>query len=442
MAALADRRGRRRGRSSSLGIVCRSCSSSSASAIARRCATSPAIPGTAARWNGRPPRRRRCSTSPCCRDVDGEEAYWAHEAARARSSSCATRARLRGHRDAAQQPDRLRLRVLRHGHGLRADLAHLVDGGARRCSAHSPPSSCSPGATATKTPIPAARSRASTAPTGARAVQRSRPCSRRRELDGRLPADRDRRARPRPMRTLGRADPSTARACVEAHRRRLTGSGFSCSATSSCSRRSSRPTRCWPDSTAGGPNGRGAVRPAATWRSRRPACCRRASPAASRASRADARNSAHGSTARWRRPSCSALAFLAPRAPRVRRSGRARRRPDAQRLPVGVLHAGRLPRPARVRGPAVAADHDGAGLRQGLSRRHPAPHAVLRAVQQNDRVCRPPARAKSCSPSVAISCSAPAKTMRWTRSPFVQRQTGLGEEAQLVRAQHEAFPIR
>ncbi len=38
------------------------------------------------------------------------------------------RAGLCGHRDAAQQRDRLRLRVLRHLHGLRADLAHLVAG--------------------------------------------------------------------------------------------------------------------------------------------------------------------------------------------------------------------------------------------------------------------------------------------------------------------------
>ena len=45
----------------------RSCSSSSASATARRCATSPAIRGTAARSNGRPPRRRRPTTSPSCR---------------------------------------------------------------------------------------------------------------------------------------------------------------------------------------------------------------------------------------------------------------------------------------------------------------------------------------------------------------------------------------
>ena len=50
-----------------------------------------------------------------------------------------------------------------------------------------------------------------------------------------------------------------------------------------------------------------------------------------------------------------------PGDPRVRGHGRAGRRPDAQRVPVGLLHAGRLPRAARHRRPAVAADDDGAG---------------------------------------------------------------------------------
>ena len=42
----------------------------------------------------------------------------------------------------------------------------------------------------------------------------------------------------------------------------VTASGYSCSATSSCSPRSSRPTRCWSDATAGGPSGQGPVRSA------------------------------------------------------------------------------------------------------------------------------------------------------------------------------------
>ncbi len=36
------------------------------------------------------------------------------------------------HRDAEEQPDRFHLRLLRHLHGFRADLAHLVDRGAGR----------------------------------------------------------------------------------------------------------------------------------------------------------------------------------------------------------------------------------------------------------------------------------------------------------------------
>ena len=51
--------------------------------------------------------------------------------------------------------------------------------------------------------------------------------------------------------------------------------------------------------------------------------------------------------------------------------------PGRSALPVGLLRARRLPRPARHRRPALAADHDGAGLRQGLPRRHPAPHPLL-----------------------------------------------------------------
>src|SRR5665213_369527 len=68
------------------------------------------------------------------------------------------------------------------------------------------------------------------------------------------------------------------------------------------------------------------------------------------------------------------------RIPRIRRSGRARRRSEPQRLPVVVLYAGRLSRPACLGRHSVAADHDGAGVRQRLSRRYSAPLPVLRAV--------------------------------------------------------------
>ena len=75
---------------------------------------------------------------------------------------------IRGHRDAAQQRDRLHLRLLRHRHGLRPDLAHLVAGRPSASSAPTPPSSSSPGATGSRTSSRPRRSRASTAPTAAR----------------------------------------------------------------------------------------------------------------------------------------------------------------------------------------------------------------------------------------------------------------------------------
>ena len=60
---LHGRRGRR-GADRASASRSRWCSWSGASATARRCATSPATRGTAARSSGRRRRRRRCSTSP------------------------------------------------------------------------------------------------------------------------------------------------------------------------------------------------------------------------------------------------------------------------------------------------------------------------------------------------------------------------------------------
>ena len=85
----------------------------------------------------------------------GRGAVLGDQAARDRDAAACRRAGLRADRDAAQQPDRLHHRLLRHHHRLRADLAHLVAG---RSSGWSPPtrSSCgSPGATSTNTTIPA-----------------------------------------------------------------------------------------------------------------------------------------------------------------------------------------------------------------------------------------------------------------------------------------------
>ena len=88
-------------------------------------------------WNGRSLEWATSSPPPAFNfavlpRVEGRDAYWAHEAARAPAGEAQRGARLYGHRDAEEQPDRLHLRLLRHLHGIRADLAHLVDGGLGR----------------------------------------------------------------------------------------------------------------------------------------------------------------------------------------------------------------------------------------------------------------------------------------------------------------------
>ena len=60
---------------------------------------------------------------------------------------------------------------------------------------------------------------------------------------------------------------------------------------------------------------------------------------------------------------------------RVRQDDRRRRRAAAQRLPVVLLHACRLPRRARHRRAAVARNNDGADLGQGLP-----PHIIRRLL--------------------------------------------------------------
>ncbi len=83
-------------------------------------------------WDGRSlewarPRRRPRSTSPCCRNVEGEEPTGASSSG-ASSSSAGDEPDYETIEMPRNQPDRLHLRLLRHVHGLRADLAHLVDG--------------------------------------------------------------------------------------------------------------------------------------------------------------------------------------------------------------------------------------------------------------------------------------------------------------------------
>ncbi len=51
----------------------------------------PAIPGTAARWNGRPRRRRRSSTSPCCRKSRARRPIGASSSTRVEQRALATK---------------------------------------------------------------------------------------------------------------------------------------------------------------------------------------------------------------------------------------------------------------------------------------------------------------------------------------------------------------
>ncbi len=85
-------------------------------------------------WDGRSLEWATASPPPAFNfavlpNVEGEEAYWGMKQQRPRAGGSRRRAGLRGDRDAAEQSDRVRLRVLRDHHGLRVDLAHLVDGG-------------------------------------------------------------------------------------------------------------------------------------------------------------------------------------------------------------------------------------------------------------------------------------------------------------------------
>ena len=88
-------------------------------------------------WDGRSLEWATASPPPAFNfavlpDVRGEEAYWA---IKQRAPSRQTRPTASPTIEPIEMPrnsaDRLRLRVLRHLHGLRADLAHLVDGGRR-----------------------------------------------------------------------------------------------------------------------------------------------------------------------------------------------------------------------------------------------------------------------------------------------------------------------
>ena len=154
----------------------------------------------------------------------------------------------------------------------------------RPASAPTPPSWCSPGATCR-----GRRSRPRRSPRIDRANRRPARAALRPQRRAPVTARRQRRPlRPLSARPRGGSDPARRprrrRPGLQADRSSATASGSSCSATSSCSRPSSPPTRCWPGTPPAGRAG-DSCSICTTWRSRPAACCSRASPAAWRASR-------------------------------------------------------------------------------------------------------------------------------------------------------------
>ena len=129
-------------------------------------------------WNGRslewatpsPPPAFNFAVLP---NIQGGEAYWGMKQRALQQARLERGARLCGYRDAKEQPNRLRLCLLRDLHGFRVDLAHLVDGGPRRSWAPTQPSSSLPGVMLMSTSFQRRQSRASIEPTAACAVRQS-----------------------------------------------------------------------------------------------------------------------------------------------------------------------------------------------------------------------------------------------------------------------------
>ena len=299
-----------------------------------------------------------------------------HQGARPAAGAPRRGARIYGHRDAAQQRHRLHLRLLRHLHGLRADLAYLVDRGPgcrrRLCR----PSSSSPGGTGSRMSFRPRRSPASTGPTEAPAARRS-------------PA-----VQATPMSTFeGTADPNRIGAAMRdrqpraehaarglASKRIIVGYGFWVFLLSDIIMFSAffATYAVLVGATAGGPSGRELFElPNVAIET---ACLLLSSFTCGLAHIGAQRRSDllfYGAMAATFLLGAGFIGLEIHEFAGLVARGR---RADAQRLPLGLLHAGRLPRPACDRRPALAADDDGPGLRQGLPARYPAAHPLLLSV--------------------------------------------------------------
>ena len=286
-----------------------------------------------------------------------------HQAAGDRAAPADRSARLQADRDAAQQPDRLRRRLFRGRHRLCADLAHLVDGGARASPAPSRPSSSSPGAT-----IPNTRCRRTSSPrstaVGARRASRwwraASPASRRSSI--RPPGERD------PHHVGARAEPDGGHK-GPAPKRIVTGYGFWIFLLSDFIMFSGfyAAYAVLSHGDRRRPFGRRAVRSAhGRGRDRLPVAVElRLRHGHDRQQRAQ---HAAGPSVCYLVTGLLGLAFLVLEVSEFAKMLARGRGPAAQRISVGLFRAGRLPRPARHDRPALARHDDGAVLGQGIPR--------------------------------------------------------------------------
>ena len=312
----------------------------------RDCATSPAIRGTAARSNGRPPRRRRPTISPFTPEVARPRRLARHEGARRRLPAAG---RLRGHPTCRRtSPVGVILGGLRLRARLRHDLAHLVAGDrlrARHVGRHD------------------LRAR----PTTTREFTLSR---RRGEAHrGRaLPRPRERRRATHGRRRHRRCRPSRV-----AKRRRPTSSGrfgfwLYLMSDAVIFALLFATYGVMVGNTAGGPDGQGSVRPA-TNAALETALLLVSSTTFGFAIAVVRRRGNRGAVLAWLAVTFllgAGFVFLEIRefAGMIAR----RRRPRPQRLPVGLLHPGRHPRPARQLRPDLDPDPVRPGHDQGPHR--------------------------------------------------------------------------